>query len=203
MRELTARQKTVLRFITEFIQNYAYPPTIREIGCHFGISVKGAYDHVDALRKKGFIRMGDKRSRTIEILKTEKAAVTSVVEVPLLGMVAAGKPMLSEENREGSVHLHHSLLKKNAQYFALKVRGDSMTSADILEGDIAVIERREYAENGEIVVAMVDEGLVLKRYFKEPNRIRLEPESDNPENKPIYTQDARIAGRLAHIIRSY
>jgi repressor LexA len=203
MKELTARQRDVLRFITNFIQNYTYPPTIREIGSHFDISAKGAYDHVDALRRKGFIRMGDRRSRTIEIVKTEQIVDSPVVDVPLLGMVAAGKPILSEENREGSVHLHNSLLKKGVQYFALKVRGDSMNGADILEGDIAVIEKREYAENGEIVVALVNEGLTLKRYFKEPNRVRLEPESDNPANKPIYTQDARIEGRLAHIIRSY
>jgi repressor LexA len=204
MKELTSRQRNVLRFITDFIQNYTYPPTIREIGSHFGISVKGAYDHVDALRRKGFLRMGDKRSRTIEIIKTEQAAADSpVIEVPLLGTVAAGRPILSEENREGLVHLHNSLLKKGVQYFALKVRGDSMNGADILEGDIAVIEKREYAENGEIVVALVNDGLTLKRYFKESNRVRLEPESDNPANKPIYTQDAHIEGRLAHIIRSY
>jgi repressor LexA len=192
-----------LRFITEFIQNYTYPPTIREIGSHFDISVKGAYDHVDALRKKGYIRMGDKRSRTIEIVRTEQAEDSPVIEVPLVGMVAAGRPILAEENREGTVHIDNSFLKRGAQYFALRVRGDSMNLANIREGDIAVIEKRDYVENGEIVVALVEDGLTLKRYFKEPNRIRLEPDSDNPANKPIYTQEARIEGRLAHLIHSY
>jgi repressor LexA len=196
----------VLRFIIGYIRNYAYPPTIREIGDHFGISVKGSYDHLDALRKKGFIRMGDKRSRTIEVLKPEgesQDAYAPIVEVPLLGTVAAGKPILSEENWEGSVHLHHSMLIKGSQYFAVRVQGDSMTHANIAEGDIAVIEKQEHAKNGDIVVALVDEAMTLKRFFKEANRIRLEPDSNNPKHMPIYTQDVRIAGRLAYVIRSY
>jgi repressor LexA len=204
MKELTPRQKEVLGFITKYVRMYAYPPTIREIGDHFAISVKGAYDHVEALRKKGFLRLGNKRSRTIEVLKASgdsKDLDTPVIEVPLLGTVAAGRPILSEENWEGAVPIHHSLLKKNAQYFALKVRGDSMIGAGIADGDIAVIEKLEHAENREIVVALVDEAVTLKRFFREANRIRLEPE--NPKHTPIYTQDARILGRLAHIIRSY
>jgi repressor LexA len=204
MKELTQRQKDVLDFITEYTKVHAYPPTMREIGEYFAISVKGAYDHVEALRKKGFIRLGDKRSRTIEIIKPKKdadAGDTPVIEVPLLGTVAAGRPILSEENREGAIPIHHSLLKKNSRYFALKVRGDSMIGAGIVDGDIAVIEKREYAENREIVVALVDEAVTLKRFFKESNRVRLEPE--NADYKPIYTQNARILGRLAHIIRSY
>jgi repressor LexA len=95
------------------------------------------------------------------------------------------------------------MVKRGAEYFALKVRGDSMTRADIVEGDIAIIEKQEDAENGEIVAAVVEEGMTLKRFFKEANRVRLQPESDNPIHKPIYTQSARITGRLAHIIRSY
>ncbi|WP_010254572.1 transcriptional repressor LexA [Treponema primitia] len=203
MKELTQRQRDVLDFITEYIKIHAYPPTMREIGEHFVISVKGAYDHVEALRKKGFIRLGDKRSRTIEIIKTEQdhSVNTLVIEVPLLGTVAAGRPILSEENWEGAIPIHHSLLKKNAQYFALKVRGDSMIGAGIVDGDVAVIEKQESAENREIVVALVDEAVTLKRFFKESNRVRLEPE--NVKYKPIFTQNARILGRLAHIIRSY
>jgi repressor LexA len=203
MRGLTQKQKEVLGFITEYIAIHAYPPTIREIGDYFGISVKGAYDHVEALRKKQILRLGDKRSRTIEIIKDETdPAAEPVIEVPLLGTVAAGRPILSEENREGAVPIHRSLLKKNARYFALRVRGDSMTGAGIVDGDIAVIEKQETAENREIVVAQVDdEAVTLKRFFREANRVRLEPE--NAKYKPIYTQHARILGRLAHIIRSY
>jgi repressor LexA len=205
MKELTPRQRNVLDFITKYIQFHAYPPTIREIGDYFAISVKGAYDHVEALRKKGFLRLGDKRSRTIEVIKAEgdpRDSEAPMVEVPLLGPVAAGKPILAEENWEGSVPIHRSMLKKNARYFALKVKGDSMIGAGITSGDIAIIEEREDAEDGDIVVALVDEeAATLKRFFKEANRIRLE--SENPEYQPIYTQNARIEGRLAHIIRSY
>jgi len=206
MKELTQRQREVLLFITEYINTHAYPPTMREIGDHFSISVKGAYDHVEALRKKGILRLGDKRSRTIEIIKQDKetearARTNTVIDVPLLGTVAAGKPILAEENREGTVPVHQSMLKKNARYFALKVRGDSMIGAGIMEGDIAVIEKRDSAENRDIVVAVVDEAATLKRFFKESNRVRLEPE--NPKYQPIYTQDARILGCLAHLIRSY
>jgi repressor LexA len=205
MKELTPRQKEVLRFIIGYIRNHTYPPAIREIGDHFNISVKGAYDHVDALRKKGFVRMGDKRSRTIEVLKNGEDSHDlgkPVVEVPLLGTVAAGRPILSEENWEGSIPLHGSMLREGAEYFALNVRGDSMIGAGIVDRDIAVIEKQEYAEDGEIVVAVVDdEAVTLKRFFREPNRVRLQPE--NPHYKPIYTQDVRVLGRLAHIIRSY
>jgi repressor LexA len=204
MKELTLRQKNVLGFITGYIENHAYPPTIREIGDHFAISVKGAYDHVDAIRKKGFLRFGGKRSRTIEVLRGGKDSEeldSPVIMVPLLGTVAAGKPILSEENWEGAIPLPISLLKKNAQYFAMKVRGDSMTGAGIADGDVAIIEKQDFAENQEIVLAQVNEAITLKRFFKEANRARLEPA--NTKYKPIYTQNVRILGRLAHIIRSY
>ncbi|AEF85709.1 LexA repressor [Treponema primitia ZAS-2] len=206
MKELTQKQRNVLDFITGYIKDHAFPPTMREIGEYFSISVKGAYDHVEALRKKGFLRLGDKRSRTLEIIKDDPdtnpgVKFKQILEVPLLGTVAAGRPILSEENWEGTIPIHHSLLKRNADHFALTVRGDSMIGAGIMDGDIAVIEKRESAENQEIVVALVDEAVTLKRFFKESNRIRLEPE--NPKYKPIFTQNARILGRLAHIIRSY
>jgi repressor LexA len=207
MKELTQRQREVLDFITRYIRNYAYPPTIREIGDHFAISVKGAYDHVEALRKKGFVRLGNKRSRTIEVLKTggDSKATVSEIEVPLLGTVAAGRPIQPEECWEGSISVPTSMLKKGDEYFALRVRGDSMTGAGIVDGDIAVIKKQEHAENGEIVVAVTEEdgeeGATLKRFFREANRIRLQPE--NPTLTPIYTQDVRVLGRLAHILRSY
>jgi repressor LexA len=206
MKELTLRQREVLSFIIEYKRVKTYSPSIREIGDYFDISVKGAYDHIGALRKKGFLRVGDGRSRTIEVIKTEEdpeEADPPVIEVPLLGMVAAGKPKSRDENREGSIPIHRSLLKKNAQYFALKVQGDSMIGAGIADGDIAVIEKQAHAEDREIVVAQVgnDDTVTLKRFFREANRVRLEPA--NPKYKPIYTQDVEILGRLAHIIRSY
>ncbi|MDR2109925.1 MAG: transcriptional repressor LexA [Spirochaetaceae bacterium] len=202
MKELTDRQGAVLNFITEYITIHAYPPTIREIANNFSVSVKGAYDHVAALKKKGYLKPGDKRSRTIEIVKASAdKAPPDFALIPILGTVAAGKPILAEENWEGSFPLHHALMKKNREYFALKVRGDSMEGAGIMDGDTAVIEKRDTVSNGEIAVAVVDEAVTLKRFFKESTRVRLEPE--NPNHKPIYSQHVRILGRLAHIFRSY
>ncbi|GHU81288.1 LexA repressor [Spirochaetia bacterium] len=202
MKDLTLRQREVLTFITEYISSHAYPPTIREAADHFAISVKGAYDHMKALEKKGRLKLGDKRSRTMEIVKSDAdREYEGFVEVPILGVVAAGKPILAEENWDGSIPIHNSLLKSKKQYFALKVRGDSMKNAGILDSDMALIQKQNIARNGEIVVAVVDEAVTLKRYFKETNRVRLQPE--NTEYQPIYSQDVRILGRLAYVLRSY
>jgi repressor LexA len=202
MKELTARQKEVLSFITKYINLHLYPPTIREIAEHFSISVKGAHDHVLALKKKNVIRQGDKRSRTMELVRsTEEEGMASIVEIPILGTVAAGVPILSEENYDGCIVLHRTMLKKNKRYFAVRVRGDSMIGAGIMDGDIAVIERQSAVQDGEIAVAVVDDALTLKRFYRENNRIKLQ--SENPQYKPIYCQDARILGRLCRVTRQY
>ncbi|MFQ3546717.1 MAG: transcriptional repressor LexA [Termitinemataceae bacterium] len=203
MKELTERQREVLSFISDFTKTHTYPPTIREIAEHFSISVKGAYDHLSALKKKGYLKLADKRSRTIEVLRDDRtsAQTEELYEIPILGSVAAGKPILAEENWDGILKLPHNMLKKQASYFALRVQGDSMIDAGILNGDLAIIEKRETAQNGEIVVALVDEAVTLKRFFKETNRVRLQPE--NSAYSPIYSQNVRILGRLANIIRSY
>jgi repressor LexA len=201
MKELTDRQREVLTFIMKYINSHTYPPTIREIADYFDVSIKGAHDHVVALKKKGYVK-SDKRSRTMEIIKRDGEDGEDSVEVPILGPVAAGTPILAEENWDGVIPVHRSMLKQGGQYFALKVRGDSMEGAGILDGDMAIIEQQNTAENGEIVVAMVDDdATTLKRYFKEKNRVRLQPE--NTKYKPIYSRDVRLLGRIATIIRSY
>jgi repressor LexA len=201
VKELTERQKEVLSFIAEYINIHTYPPTIREIAENFSISVKGAHDHVTALKKKGCLKQADKRSRTMELVRNGEEGVAGFTEIPLLGTVAAGQPILAEENWDGSIILHQSLLKKNRQYFALTVRGDSMSGAGIMDGDTAVIEKQNTIKNGEIAVAVVDEAVTLKRFYKESARVRLQPE--NSAYKPIYSQNVRVLGRLARIIRSY
>jgi repressor LexA len=199
MKTLTARQKEVLDFISSYIDDHAYPPTIREIAERFSISVKGAYDHVKALEKKAYLRLGENRSRALELLCREKPE-RSVVEVPLLGAVAAGKPITANENYAGSIHVPADMVR-SATCFALTVRGDSMKDVGIFHGDVAVIEQRQSADNGEIVVAMIDDAVTLKRFFRENNRVKLMAE--NPAYAPIYTQDVRILGRLRGIIRKY
>jgi len=200
MKELTDRQKQVLTFIANYIKKQSYPPTIREIADHFEISVKGAHDHITALRKKGHLKQADKRPRTMGLthLRPEDA---DLMEIPILGTVAAGLPILAEENFDGNILLHRSMLKKNKKYFALKVKGDSMSGAGILQGDTAVIEKMNTVRNGEIAVAVIDEAVTLKRFYKESSRIKLQAE--NPAYKPIYSQDVKILGRLFSIIRSY
>ena len=201
MKEPTRRQKEVLTFISEYSLSHSYPPTIRDIGEHLGISVRAAYDHVDALRKKGKIRLDGKRSRTMEILQEDGVrAQAGFTEVPILGVVAAGRPILAEENWDGTVPVHNSFLKKNKQYFALRVEGDSMKDAGILDRDIAVLQKQTTARDGDIVAAAVDEGFTLKRFFREANRVRLQ--SENPAYLPIYSQDVRVLGKLAYVIRS-
>ena len=201
MKELTNRQKEVLTFIAKYVKSNSYPPTIREIADNFSISVKGAHDHITALRKKGFLKQIDKRPRTMGLVHTAQDDSSGMVEIPLLGSVAAGVPLLAEENYDGNIILHRSLLKKNKQYFALKVKGDSMAGAGILEGDTAIIEKQNTIRNGEIAVAVIDEAVTLKRFFRESTRIRLQAE--NPSYKPIYSQDVKILGRLSGIIRNY
>jgi repressor LexA len=199
MKTLTVRQQEVLDFISSYHAEHSYPPTIREIADRYAISVKGAYDHVKALEKKGFLRLGENRSRALELIRNDHSE-RSVVELPLLGAVAAGRPILAIENFSGSVRVPSDIVKASP-CFALSVRGDSMKDAGIIHGDIAVIEQRQTAENGEIVVAMIDDSVTLKRFYRENNRVKLVAE--NQAYAPIYTQDARILGRLRGIIRKY
>ena len=201
MKDLTERQKEILSFIAEYIKKNSYPPTIREIADNYSISVKGAHDHITALRKKGFLKHAGKRPRTMGLTHERQEEAGEMIDVPLLGSVAAGVPILSDENFDGNIVLHRSMLKKNRNYFALRVKGDSMTGAGILENDTAIIEKQNTVRNGEIAVAVVDEAVTLKRFFKESSRIRLQAE--NPAYKPIYSQDVKILGRLYGIIRNY
>jgi len=201
MKELTERQKEVLSFIAEYINAHSFPPAIREIAEHFHMSVKGAHDHITALKRKGSLKQADKRPRTIELTRAKEQDMAVLTEIPILGTVAAGQPILAEENFDGNIILHRSMLKKNKKYFALNVKGDSMSGAGIMDGDMAIIEKLSVVRNGEIAVAVVDEAVTLKRFFKESTRIKLQAE--NPAHKPIFCQDVRILGRLSYVIRSY
>jgi repressor LexA len=206
MRDLTERQREVLNYLAEYIEGRSYPPSIRDVAEHFSISVKGAHDHLRALKKKGCIRQEDKRSRTIELVREpgeEREIPEDLVAVPILGTVAAGMPVMAEENREGELLLHRSMLKKKPDlYFALKIRGDSMVGAGIMEGDMAIIEQQDKVRNGEIAVVMHEGEATIKTFYREAARVRLQPE--NPAYPPFYySRDLQVLGRLALIIRSY
>ena len=202
MKEATERQKQVLDFIAGYIKTHAYPPTIREVAEFFSISIKGAHDHLTALRKKGLLKQGDKKPRTLELLKNKDDESEAFAEIPILGNVAAGQPIMAVENMDGSIKFHRTLLKKNKQYFALRVMGDSMTDAGIMDGDTAIIEHQNTVKNGEIAVVMLDDAVTLKTFYLESARIKLQPE--NSKYSPTYcSKDVRILGKLSHIYRSY
>lgn len=202
MKELTARQKTVLNFIRSYFKDHKYPPTIREIAEHFKISVKGGYDHLRALKNKGYIRSSSSRSRALEILGTyDQKSEYEVTEIPIIGKVVAGSPILSEENYIGKIGMPQSFLGSGV-FFALKIEGDSMIDAGILNGDIGIIRQQSVAENGEIVVARVDDDRVTLKYLHiEKNRVRLQPA--NTAYNAIYTKNVTVEGKLFYLIRNY
>lgn len=203
MKVITERQKEVLTFISEFAEENSFPPTVREISEHFGISLRAVQDHITALQKKGYLSQCQKRSRSIRVLSDcrEREPKLYVGKVPLLGTVAAGKPLLCEENLDGYISLTEPFVRPGKSYFALRVRGTSMVNAGILEGDLAVVEQANTAADGQIVVAVIDDAITLKRYYKEATRVRLQPE--NPEFQAIYCQNVRIVGILSNIVRTY
>ena len=203
MKQITERQKEVLDFIADFTETNVYPPTVREISEHFGISLRAVQDHIAALQKKGYLTTEQKRSRSIRILVDERQKENKpfVSKVPLLGTVAAGKPLLCEENLDGYVNIAEPFVRPGKSYFALHVRGASMANAGILDGDLAIIEQAEIATEGQIVVAVVNNAITLKRFYREEERIRLQPE--NPDFQPIYTRDVQIAGIMVGLVRTY
>ena len=200
MKGITERQQQVLNFISDYTAENGYPPTVREISEHFGISIRAIQDHLIALQKKGYLSQAQKRSRSIKVL-SDSQNQPFVGKVPLLGTVAAGKPLLCEENLDGYVNLTEPFVRPGKSYFALRVRGQSMINAGILEGDLAVVEQANVAVDGQIIVAVIDDAITLKRYYKESGRIRLQPE--NPDFQAIYCTDVRIVGILSNIVRTY
>ena len=203
MKEITQVQKDVLNYIADFIDENGFPPTVREVSEHFEKSIRAVQDNMVALQKKGYISLAQKKSRSIRVLidERQKEPKLFVDKVPLLGTIAAGKPLLSEENLEGYVTLTEPFIRPGKSYFALRVRGQSMINAGILEGDLAIVEQANDAVDGQIVVAVLDDAITLKRYYKEQNRIRLQPE--NPAFNPIYCTDVRIVGTLSNLVRTY
>lgn len=207
MSELSRRQRDVLDFVIAAIQHRGIPPTYREIGDALGISsTNGVADHVKALVRKGYLRKaGGGAARGIQL--TERARPVErgdTVSVPVIGTVAAGLPILAEENYEKSLHLDASLLAGGDSVYALTVRGDSMIEEGILDGDLVIVRSQATARNGDIVVALVDDEATVKFFFREGQRIRLQPA--HPTMDPIYV-DARnetaVQGIVVGVFRQY
>lgn len=205
MKELTKRQQEILSFIYKFQKENGFSASYRDVASHFGFSPKAAFDHLKALERKGAITTRDNISRSIRVVSTDMVENSSfLVSVPILGNVAAGRPLISEENKEGELTLPASLLRdRNATCFAMKVEGESMIGLGILDGDLAVLEQCDTAENGEIVMASTGDwdGITLKQFFRHPANIELRPA--NEKLSPIFTVDCRILGRLVLTLRTY
>lgn len=204
---LTDRQRSILDFLKEFLGDNGYPPTIREIGAHFGIrSPRGVQDHLKALEKKGYIRRAKELSRGIELLSLGPARQpgreNNVVCLPMIGQVNAGQPVLSEENIEEWIEVDASFAAREGN-FLLKVMGESMIEAHILDGDTIVVSPQETARNGEIVVALVEDEATVKTFYREPGGIRLQPE--NPTMESIWvtegSSEVRIIGKVVAVMR--
>ena len=183
-KKLTKRQQTVLETIRAWIRERGYSPTIRELGALLGIkSLRGVTTHLDAIQKKGLLKR-ESRARSISLLDIMEP-FEHAVRVPILGRIRAGEPMLAQEHVEGHVLVDGSLAKfaAGAQHFALKVRGDSMINAGILEGDHVIVRQQPSAEDGDIVVALLGEDATVKRFFKDADHVRLQPE--HPSMEPL------------------
>ena len=198
-KSLTKRQDRIFEFLRKHVQDTGYPPTVREIGTAFGISEKGAHDHLNAIEKKGYIRRAPKKPRAIEILEfVPKKLPQTAVEVPIVGRVTAGEPVLASENVEGTLPVPREVVKEDT-CFALRINGQSMIDAGIFEGDLVIVRSQNYADTGDIVVALLDEEATVKRFFRDGNRIRLQPE--NTVMSPIIVDDAQILGKVVGLFR--
>jgi len=209
--DLTKRQQEIFDFIRKYSAKYGYPPTVRDIGKAVGLaSSSTVHAHLANLEKIGLLRRDPSKPRAIELLDRVDRAVGGAVEsalrgiarpdsLPLLGSVAAGAPMLAEENIEEYVSVPELAGGGDGQYL-LRIRGDSMKDAGILEGDFVVVHSQDTAQDGDIVVALVGEEATVKRFFRESDHIRLQPENETME--PIRSKEVKVLGRVVGLLRS-
>jgi SOS regulatory protein LexA len=198
---LSARQKQILNYIKETLYAKGYPPSVREIGLAIGLSSSSTvHNHLSKLAELGFIHRDPTKPRAIEILGEKSWRQKHVNPVPLVGRVTAGQPILAVENIEETYPLPAELIGTEDKVFMLSVCGESMINAGILDGDFVLVREQHTAINGDIVVALLDkEEATVKRFFKEKDRVRLQPENDYME--PIYASDVFILGKVIGVYR--
>lgn len=201
-KDLTKRQQEIFDFIKKYSAKYGYPPTVRDIGKAVGLaSSSTVHAHLANLEKVGLLRRDPSKPRAIELLDRAVEGAKSLVRpngLPLVGSVAAGQPILAEENVEDYVQVPELAGGEEGEY-VLRVRGDSMINAGILEGDFVVVQPTESARDSEIVVALLGEEATVKRFFRESDHIRLQPENDAME--PIRSREVRVLGRVVGVFR--
>jgi len=200
--KLTKKQERVLGFVKKYIHDAGFPPTVREIAHHLGMSgPNSAKKFLDILERKGFIKRSAKSSRAIEILDDKKGVFTRIL--PVVGTIRAGMPLLAVENIEERIAVDSSFARSGDMFF-LRVRGDSMVDAHIMDGDRALIRPQETVEQGEIAAVLIGEEATIKYFYREPNAVRLVPA--NAAMKPLHIrrdgQEVRIIGKVVGIIRT-
>ncbi|MCA0446902.1 MAG: transcriptional repressor LexA [Bacteroidetes bacterium] len=199
---LTDRQKQILAYLLEYKKQFGFPPSFQEIADKFKFaSLTAVKDHLKALEKKGFIKKSGFKARAIDIIIPEEEMETFSPGIPIIGKVAAGSPILAQENIQGYLNFGN-YFADNGNVFALKVQGDSMKDDGILDGDVVIIKHQATAINGDIVVAIIDEEATVKTFYNEGDRIRLQPQ--NPKYQAIYVDDSqsfRIGGKVIGVVR--
>ncbi|MCL2332876.1 MAG: transcriptional repressor LexA [Actinomycetia bacterium] len=207
--DLTPKQRMVYDFIVRYYQNEGIFPSVREIGKGVGLSSTGTIQtHINKLIEKGYLQRDNGKSRVFSLLREEAApADTSydrgeIIDLPLIGRVAAGTPILAEENREETLPLPASLIKSGSDgSFLLRVHGDSMIDAGILDGDMVIVRAQKTARAGDMVVALIEDEATVKYYYPEADRIRLQPANDSFE--PIFSCEVEIAGQVIGVLRIF
>ena len=198
-KNLTIKQQKILDCIVKYIKDNGYPPTVRDIAGEFKMSSKGAYDHMLAIEKKGYIKRDPTKPRAIEIMDfIHRDPLDPVISVPVIGRVAAGEPLLATQNIERTISISSDMVRTENP-FALKVKGDSMIEAGILDDDYVIVRQQRSAEQGDIVVALIGEEATVKRFYKEGDHVRLQPE--NPSMQPIIVRDVTILGKVVGLYR--
>jgi len=197
--DLTPKQAAILAFIKKNIRQKGYPPSVREIGQAVGLSSSSTvHGYLKKLEANGYLRRDPTKPRALEVLDELEGDKVEFVNVPLLGRVAAGMPILAVENREELFPLP-THFTGSGEFFMLTVRGDSMIEAGILDGDMVVVRRQNDVNNGDVVVVLLDEEATVKRFFRESGRVRLQPENSLME--PIYATDLQILGKVIGLVR--
>ncbi|HMC07660.1 MAG TPA: transcriptional repressor LexA [Solirubrobacterales bacterium] len=197
--DLTKRQKEIFDYIRRYGSKYGYPPTVREIGKAVGLhSSSTVHAHLANLEKVGLLRRDPTKPRAIELLVDKAKRAVRGQGLPLVGEVAAGEPVLAEERIEDYLEIPPAIGGQDGDY-VLRVKGDSMKEAGILAGDYVVVQQADDARNGEIVVALIEDDATVKRFYREKDRVRLQPA--NKDFKPIRTRDAKVLGRVVGVFR--
>jgi len=198
---LTERQRQILQFIKDEIRTKGYPPSVREIGEAIGLSSSSTvHGHMTRLEEKGYIRRDPTKPRAIEVLDGSHTQLKRTIAVPVVGRVTAGQPILAQETIEDHFPLPADFVRADeSELFFLTVQGDSMIEAGILDGDYVLVHRQQHANNGDIVVALIEDEATVKRFFKEQDHIRLQPE--NRFMDPIIVPDCQILGKVVGLVR--